>query len=152
MTRVFVLTNHKGGVGKSTSATTIALGIAALLRRAGASNSRVLLIDTDSQGQATLVTADGRILIDGEVKESQPPERLVTTFNALFMPEDQRGETTLVTYEIEPVGDTCKLTVVHEGLTPDSPMTLGIHNGWVQITSSLKSLLETGTPLDITLM
>jgi chromosome partitioning protein len=56
MTRVFVLTNHKGGVGKSTSATTIALGIAGVLRRAGASNSRVLLIDTDSQGHATLVT------------------------------------------------------------------------------------------------
>ncbi len=56
MTRVFVLTNHKGGVGKSTSATTIALGIAALLRRAGAANSRVLLIDTDSQGHATLIT------------------------------------------------------------------------------------------------
>lgn len=56
MTRTFVLTNHKGGVGKSTSATTIALGIAGVLRRAGASNSRVLLIDTDSQGHATLVT------------------------------------------------------------------------------------------------
>lgn len=56
MTRIFVLTNHKGGVGKSTSATTIALGIAGVLRRAGASNSRVLLIDTDSQGHATLVT------------------------------------------------------------------------------------------------
>jgi hypothetical protein len=56
MTRVFVLTNHKGGGGKSTSATTIALGIAAVLRRAGAPNSRVLLIDTDSQGHATLIT------------------------------------------------------------------------------------------------
>lgn len=56
MTRVFVLTNHKGGVGKSTSATNIALGITGVLRRAGASNSRVLLIDTDSQGHATLVT------------------------------------------------------------------------------------------------
>lgn len=56
MTRTFVLTNHKGGVGKSTSATTIALGIAGVLRRAGATNSRVLLIDTDSQGHATLVT------------------------------------------------------------------------------------------------
>ena len=59
MTRVFVLTNHKGGVGKSTSATTIALGIAAVLRRAGAANSRVLLIDTDSQGHATLITMLG---------------------------------------------------------------------------------------------
>jgi chromosome partitioning protein len=56
MTRVFVLTNHKGGVGKSTSATTIALGLAGVLRQAGASNSRVLLIDTDSQGHASLVT------------------------------------------------------------------------------------------------
>src|SRR5688572_16622433 len=56
MTRVFVLTNHKGGVGKSTSATTIALGLAGVLRSAGAPNSRVLLIDTDSQAHATLVT------------------------------------------------------------------------------------------------
>lgn len=56
MTRVFALTNHKGGVGKSTSATNIAFGLAGLLRRAGATNHRVLLIDTDSQGHATLVT------------------------------------------------------------------------------------------------
>lgn len=95
------------------------------------------------------VSPDGSILIAGEVKESQPPTRLVTTFNALFLPEDQRGETTLVTYEIEPVADNCKLTVIHEGLTSDSPMTLGIQKGWVQIISSLKSLLETGIPLDI---
>lgn len=56
MPRIFVLTNHKGGVGKSTTATTIALGITGVLRQAGAPNSRVLLIDTDSQGHATLVT------------------------------------------------------------------------------------------------
>jgi chromosome partitioning protein len=56
MTHVFVFTNHKGGVGKSTSATNAALGIISVLRRAGAKNHRVLLIDTDSQGHATLVT------------------------------------------------------------------------------------------------
>jgi len=56
MTRVFVFTNHKGGVGKSTSATNIALGITGMLRRANATNCRVLLIDTDSQGHASLVT------------------------------------------------------------------------------------------------
>ena len=56
MTRVFVLTNHKGGVGKSTTATTLAYGITTMLRGAGASNPRVLLIDTDSQGHATLVS------------------------------------------------------------------------------------------------
>jgi len=56
MTRVFVLTNHKGGVGKSTSATNIAFGISRILAKSNAPNSRVLLIDTDSQGHATLVT------------------------------------------------------------------------------------------------
>jgi chromosome partitioning protein len=56
MTRVFVFTNHKGGVGKSTSATNVALGMVNVLRRANTSNCRVLLIDTDSQGHASLVT------------------------------------------------------------------------------------------------
>jgi len=56
MTRSFVFTNHKGGVGKSTSATNIALGITKMLRRTSPSACRVLLIDTDSQGHASLVT------------------------------------------------------------------------------------------------
>jgi chromosome partitioning protein len=56
MTRAFVFTNHKGGVGKSTSATTIAFGITQVLRHAKATNCRVLLVDTDSQGHASLLT------------------------------------------------------------------------------------------------
>src|SRR5829696_3783835 len=56
MTRTFVLTNHTGGVGKSTSATNIAYGLVGLLRRSGAANCRVLLVDTDSQAHASLVT------------------------------------------------------------------------------------------------
>ncbi len=56
MTRSIVLTNHKGGVGKSTSATSIALGLVHVLGHVKANNSRVLLIDTDSQGHASLVT------------------------------------------------------------------------------------------------
>ena len=56
MTRTFVLTNHKGGVGTSTSATNIAYGLVGLLRRSGAANCRVLLVDTDSQAYASPVT------------------------------------------------------------------------------------------------
>jgi chromosome partitioning protein len=52
----FRIDQPQRGVGKSTSATNIALGLAGVLRSAGASNSRVLLVDTDSQGHATLVT------------------------------------------------------------------------------------------------
>ena len=60
MTRVFVFTNHKGGVGKSTSAANIAFGITQVLRRAKATNCRVLLIDTDSQGHASLITTGSK--------------------------------------------------------------------------------------------
>lgn len=55
-TRSFVFTNHKGGVGKSISATNIAFGMVQLLRRANVANPRVLIVDTDSQGHASLVT------------------------------------------------------------------------------------------------
>ena len=60
MTRVLVMTNHKGGVGKSTSATNIAFGLVRVLRQAGVSNPRVVLVDTDSQGHASLVTTGRR--------------------------------------------------------------------------------------------
>jgi len=67
MSKVFVFTNNKGGVGKSTSTTNIALGISSILKRSGAANSRVLLIDTDSQAHATLVTTGRK---DYGVKDS----------------------------------------------------------------------------------
>ncbi|NUQ05484.1 MAG: ParA family protein, partial [Anaerolineae bacterium] len=45
---------------KSTSATNIAIGLVAALRHYGAAHPRVLLIDTDSQGHASLVTTGRR--------------------------------------------------------------------------------------------
>jgi chromosome partitioning protein len=55
-TPVFVLTNHKGGVGKSTSATTLAHAFLVILEKGGVTNPRVLIIDTDSQGHSTVLT------------------------------------------------------------------------------------------------
>jgi chromosome partitioning protein len=57
-TPIFVLTNHKGGVGKSTSATNLAYGVLLVMQKAGVENPRVLLIDTDSQGHTSLVTTE----------------------------------------------------------------------------------------------
>lgn len=51
-----------------------------------------------------------------------------------------------VAMDIETVGETVRLTVTHEELTPD--MRLKITNGWPRVLSSLKSFLETGRPLD----
>lgn len=98
------------------------------------------------------INAAEEVILYGEIRAIHPYDRLVMTFNAAWLPEEMRGEPTLVTYEIEQVGAACKLTLTHEGLAPDSPMTLNIQNGWTQITSSLKSLLETGEPLNIDTM
>jgi uncharacterized protein YndB with AHSA1/START domain/DNA-binding transcriptional ArsR family regulator len=51
-----------------------------------------------------------------------------------------------VTFDLEPVGETVKLTVVHD-IEPDSEMLLGISGGWPGILSNLKTLLETGETL-----
>jgi len=56
MSPVFVMTNHKGGVGKSTTATNTAFGLVQMLRQAKVERHHVLLIDTDSQSHATLMT------------------------------------------------------------------------------------------------
>jgi uncharacterized protein YndB with AHSA1/START domain len=48
-----------------------------------------------------------------------------------------------VTFEIEPVDDMVKLTVVHDGFEPESAVLDGISQGWPRILAELKTLLET---------
>jgi chromosome partitioning protein len=55
-TPTVVLTNNKGGVGKTTTTTNFAYGLCQSLRQAGVHNPRVLIVDTDSQAHATLTT------------------------------------------------------------------------------------------------
>jgi uncharacterized protein YndB with AHSA1/START domain len=52
-----------------------------------------------------------------------------------------------VTFDLEPVGDMVKLTVVHDGFEPGSAVLSSISQGWPELLSSLKTLLETGEPL-----
>jgi uncharacterized protein YndB with AHSA1/START domain/DNA-binding transcriptional ArsR family regulator len=52
-----------------------------------------------------------------------------------------------VVFDLEPLGDTVKLTVVHDGFQPGSEMLNGIRDGWPAILSNLKTLLETDETL-----
>jgi uncharacterized protein YndB with AHSA1/START domain/DNA-binding transcriptional ArsR family regulator len=52
-----------------------------------------------------------------------------------------------VTFELEPMGDAVKLTVVHNGFDPGSMMLGSVSGGWPRVLSNLKSLLETGEPM-----
>jgi uncharacterized protein YndB with AHSA1/START domain len=81
----------------------------------------------------------------GENLEVDPPRRLVQSFDALWG-EDVRAErTSRVTWEIEPVGDSCRLTVTHDQLREGANDQL--YGGWPMILSGLKTLLETGEDL-----
>lgn len=51
-----------------------------------------------------------------------------------------------MTWEIEPVGSSCRLTVIHDQLPADANAEL--YGGWPMVLSGLKTLLETGESLD----
>jgi uncharacterized protein YndB with AHSA1/START domain len=86
-----------------------------------------------------------RPLIEGENLVVERPNRLVQTMRALWGPGAERAGTSRVTWEIEPVGDSCRLTVIHDQLPPDAPAEL--YGGWPMILSGLKTWLETGQTL-----
>jgi len=52
-----------------------------------------------------------------------------------------------VAFNIEPVGEMVRLTVVHDDFEPGSTAATMVRNGWPIFLSSLKTLLETGEPL-----
>jgi uncharacterized protein YndB with AHSA1/START domain len=84
-------------------------------------------------------------LIEGENLEVDPPRRLVQSYHAIWG-EDVAGEgTSRVTWQIEPVGDACRLTVTHDQLREDADEHL--YGGWPMILSGLKTWLETGEEL-----
>ncbi len=82
----------------------------------------------------------------GENVEVDPPRLLVQTFNALWSDDVKAQGTTRVTWEIEPVGTSCRLTVTHDQLPAGANSEL--YGGWPMILSGLKTLLETGELLD----
>ena len=97
-------------------------------------------------GRATGMTISPDMPIaEGENLEVDPPRRLVQTFRALWS-DDVKGEgNSRVTWEIEPIGDSCRLTVTHDQLREGANSEL--YGGWPMILSGLKTLLETGEML-----
>jgi uncharacterized protein YndB with AHSA1/START domain len=81
----------------------------------------------------------------GENLEVDPPRRLVQSFNALWSDDVKSEGTSKVTWEIEPVGDSCRLVVTHDQLREGANDEL--YGGWPMILSGLKTLLETGETL-----
>jgi uncharacterized protein YndB with AHSA1/START domain/DNA-binding transcriptional ArsR family regulator len=99
---------------------------------------------------------------DQTVLEYEPYRRLAFTWHS-YTPELARQQgmseellasvsrerRSRATFKIEPVGEMVKLTVVHDDFDADSVVAEMVSKGWPQVLSSLKSLLETGEPLEI---
>src|SRR5207249_4780762 len=92
--------------------------------------------------QYRAVARQGIDIAEGENLEVHPPRRLVQSFNALWSDDVRAEGTSRVTWEIEPVGDSCRLTVTHDQLREGAHDE--IYGGWPMILSGLKTLLETG--------
>ena len=99
----------------------------------------------------------GDVAVDGEVIESDPPRKLVQTWRMVMAPEIAAEGFSRLTYEIGEAKDgVTKLTVIHdlEG-TPKLALLVsgamedtGAGGGWSWVLSGLKTVLETGEPLN----
>jgi uncharacterized protein YndB with AHSA1/START domain len=87
----------------------------------------------------------GARIFEGENLEVDPPRRLVQSFRALWGEDVKSEGTSRVTWEIQQVGDSCRLTVTHDQLREGANNQL--YGGWPMILSGLKTLLETGEML-----
>ena len=84
-------------------------------------------------------------ILEGENLEVDPPRRLVQTFRALWSDEVKKEGTSRVTWEIQQIEDSCRLTVTHDQLREKANPE--VYGGWPMILSGLKTLLETGQTL-----
>jgi len=84
----------------------------------------------------------GQLLGEGENLEVDPPRRLVQSMVALWSDDVKSEGTSRITWEIEPIGDSCRLVVTHDQLREGGNDQ--IYGGWPMILSGLKTWLETG--------
>ena len=82
------------------------------------------------------------LLGEGENLEVEPPLRLVQSMVALWSDDVKSEGTSRITWEIEPVGDSCRLLVTHDQMRENANEQ--IYGGWPMILSGLKTWLETG--------
>ena len=84
-------------------------------------------------------------IAEGKNLEVDPPRRLVQSFVALWGDDVKSEGTSRVTWEIEPVGDSCRLVVTHDELRDGADAQL--YGGWPMILSGLKTWIEVGEEL-----
>lgn len=84
------------------------------------------------------------LYLEGEIVEVDPPHRLVQTFRVAIGEPAAVEPSSMVTWEVTPMGDGSQLHLVHEGI---GPLTMEYtEDGWEHILAGLKALLEADPP------
>jgi uncharacterized protein YndB with AHSA1/START domain len=94
-----------------------------------------------------LMIPDGRVGHCGEVLEIEPPRRLALVWRAEFLPELRAEGYSRVTFELEPRGESVKLTVVHEIGKPDSKLVKTLSSGWPHLLPASRASSKRGSRL-----
>lgn len=93
---------------------------------------------------------DGSVAILGEVVEADVGKRLVMTFCAQWDESFEGDIPSRVTYELEEMGpELTRLTLVHDGFDGETATYTAVSGGWRLILDGLKTLVETGEPLQV---
>jgi uncharacterized protein YndB with AHSA1/START domain/DNA-binding transcriptional ArsR family regulator len=96
----------------------------------------------EAGGDYQYLASDGQVMLSGKILAADPPHRLDMTFVPSWGGPNAKPSRNV--YEITPVGDVTKLTIMHFDLPKGQE---GVREGWAKIAASLKSLLETGKAL-----
>ena len=107
-------------------------------------------VQSDWQAGSKLVyTIDGKPALDCTIVEIDPARRLVHSFTAIYDPELAGEPPSRVTWEIEKMGDVCRLRLTHDDFASETKTFHETGEGWPQILSGLKTLVETGQELHL---
>jgi uncharacterized protein YndB with AHSA1/START domain len=111
---------------------------------------RSIEVDLKVGGAFVLRMEDGRVDTQGKVLACDPPRLLTVTWKVEFLEEFRHLPAAIVTFKIDPFGNSVRLTLIQQvDESIDERMLEGGRTGWPIIFSGLKTLLETGRPLQV---
>jgi DNA-binding transcriptional ArsR family regulator/uncharacterized protein YndB with AHSA1/START domain len=115
--------------------------------------------ETDWKPGSTMIWEQKGVTLDDPeqvVLEAEPYRRLAYTFHTFtpefaasvgldddFLAKASAERRSKVTFDIEPHGELVKLTLVHDDFEPGSAVLPLVSQGWPELLSNLKTLLET---------
>ena len=109
------------------------------------------LVESDwTEGSTVLFKReDGSHVVEGSLLTADKPNRLSYTWRFVYDEELAAEKPSRVTFDIEQLGDVCRLRVIHDDFESETKTYEHVSGGWSVILCSLKTLLETGKALSL---